>query len=86
MIRWCTLLRRDVTEHSFLLVIVAAHAPDSFFLHRDKLALDKVGGGKMIFKNLSFLEGTVQRIGNLEGRIPLQKELRQCHRHRTSGP
>jgi hypothetical protein len=75
------------TEHSFLLVIVAAHSPASFLLHCDELSVDKVGGGKMIFKRLLvFLEGTVQRLGNLEGRIPLQKELIQCHRHRTSGP
>jgi hypothetical protein len=37
MIRWNTLLRRNVAEYSFLLVIVAAHALVSLaFLHSDE--------------------------------------------------
>jgi hypothetical protein len=44
MIRWNTLLRRDVAEYSFLLVIVAAHLLVSFFIlfHLDEFSVHKV--------------------------------------------
>src|SRR5260370_37443624 len=38
MIRWHTLLRRDVTEHSFLLVIVAAHSLVSLTFSRQNVS------------------------------------------------
>src|SRR5260370_10612951 len=53
MIRWHTLLRRDVTEHSFLLVIVAAHSLVSLtFLHSDESLYIKVAAEPELFNKL----------------------------------
>jgi len=39
MIRWNALLRRNVAEYSFSLVIVAALSTVSFFLHSDEMSM-----------------------------------------------
>jgi hypothetical protein len=53
MIRWYPLLRGNVAEQSFLLVIFAAHSLVSFvFLHSDEFSQIKVAGERWFFNKL----------------------------------
>src|SRR5882762_4748176 len=80
MIRWYALLWGNVAEHSFLLVIVAAHSLVSLpFLHSDQFSQIKIAGEWGFFNKL--LESDYRRSGDTD---MINEFLKKMENHATA--